>query len=73
MKKINLDEFWSRRYPHGKLPKYAKEIAIEFAKEVLELAAENAKMRILIDDDNDIIEEANIDKQSILDTINQIK
>ena len=84
MKEINLDEFWNKRYPHGKLPKYAKEIALEFAKNLLELAAENVGfiettsdklnsldyMPFITADDNTIW---TFDKQSILDTINQIK
>ena len=50
-----------------------KELCLEFAEQLLELAAENAKMTLLIDEENDIIEEASINKQSILDTINQVK
>lgn len=42
-REINLDEFWNKRYPHGKLPKYAKDIIIEYSKELLELAAENSQ------------------------------
>ena len=69
-KEINIDEFWRKRYPHGKLPKYAKEIAIEFAKEVLELASENAEFK---SSQGGIWKDNEVDKQSILDTINQIK
>jgi len=50
-----------------------RKIIIEFGKQLLELAAENAKMTLLVDEENDIIEEVNIDKQSILDTIKQIE
>ena len=73
-KKINLEEFWNKRYPHGKLPKYAKDIIIEYSKELLKLAAENATTEDVgtITDDGwapyDIVNE-----QSILDTINQIE
>lgn len=66
MKKINLDEFWNKRYPHGKLPKYAKDIALDLVREVLELAAENATY------DKKYVP-SKVNKQSILDTINQIE
>lgn len=71
-KKINLDEFWNKRYPHGKLPKYAKEIIIEYSKELLELASENAVSSYVACGFN-YKDNINIDKRSILDTINQIE
>ena len=46
---------------------------LDFGKQLLELAAENAEMILLVDEENDIIEEASINKQSILDTINQVE
>ena len=46
---------------------------VDFGKQLLELAAENAEMILLVDEENDIIEEASINKQSILDTINQVE
>ena len=73
MREINLDEFWNKRYPHGKLPKYAKEIAVDFAKEILELATENAKIKGFISYSGDEESYIEVDKQSILDTINKIK
>lgn len=53
--------------------------AIEFAKYHVELAlkeaSEKAEMKLLIDEENDIIEEANIDKDTILNAydLTQIK
>ncbi len=40
-------------------------------KQALETAAEKATMRLLVDEENDIIEEANIDKQSITNTFDE--
>ena len=45
----------------------------DLSEQILELAAENAEMILLVDEENDIIEEASINKQSILDTINQVE
>ena len=72
-KKINLEEFWAKRYPNGKLPKYAKEITIELIKEVLELAAENAECESEDDKTGTGREYFWVNKQSILNTINQVE
>lgn len=40
-------------------------------KQTLETAADKAEMKLLIDEDEDIIEEANIDKQSITNTFEE--
>ena len=45
----------------------------DLSEQILEIAAENAEMILLVDEENDIIEEASINKQSILDTINQVE
>jgi len=71
-RKINLEDIWKQKYPYGKLPQYARDIAIEFAKQLLELAAENAEGDI-VDDTNYSNGRVVIDKQSILNTINQIE
>ena len=47
----------------------AKQCALEFGKQLLELAAENANYEV---DGQEHIETVWIDKQSILDTINQV-
>ena len=66
-KKINLEEFWNKRYPHGKLHKYAKDIIIEYSKELLKLAAENADFGDFFDPDLNLL------NKSIINTINQIE
>lgn len=67
MKKINLEKlFKDRNQQDGKLPIWAREFCIETCKQTLELAADNVRVqRGLIS--------SWIDKQSILDTINQIE
>ena len=50
----------------------AKQCALEFGKQLLELAAENAKILHWDTHDTDL-DEYEINKQSILETINQIK
>ena len=78
-KKINLEEIIENELYNKHLffnktnPVQIKNICIEFGKQLLELAAENAEMILLVDEENDIIEEASINKQSILDTINQVE
>lgn len=73
-KKINLNEIWKRKFPHGKLPDYAREIAMEFAKKLLELAAENAETEKEMLPECGVLKSVGVvDKQSILDTINQIE
>jgi len=66
-RKINLEEIWKQKFPHGKLPVYAKEIAMEFARQLLELAAEKARTKVISE------YEVIVNKQSILDTISQIE
>ena len=73
-RKINLDSLWKKKFPHSKLPDYAKEIAMEFAKELLELAAENA----FVDNNHEqgcciSSDDFEVNKQSILNIINQIE
>ena len=74
-KKINLDELYRKgKGSNVNISKAQfKETVLKFGKQLLELAAENAEMILLVDEENDIIEEASINKQSILDTINQVK
>lgn len=74
-KKINLDELYRKgKGSNVNISKAQfKKTVLKFGKQLLELAAENAEMILLIDEENDIVEEASIDKQSILDTIKQIK
>jgi hypothetical protein len=43
----------------------------DIIKDTLRVAAEKATMKLLIDEENDIVQEANIDKESITDTFNQ--
>jgi hypothetical protein len=45
----------------------------EACRQTLELAVENAEMTLLIDEENDIVQEATIDKESILNTIKQVE
>jgi hypothetical protein len=85
---LNAKNLHSYYYPYGdfkqkmihdidcKFCAYEEEVLQamkEACRQVLELASENAKMIILIDEENDIIEEANIDKESITNTINQVE
>lgn len=73
-RKINLEEIWKRKFPHGKLPNYAREIAMEFAKELLELAAENAETEKEMLPECGVLKSVGVvNKQSILDTINQVE
>ena len=78
-KKINLEEIITN-LQNGVLIKSSQSLTIdfkismlEFGKQLLELAAKNAKINLLIDEENDIVEEATINKNSILNTINQIE
>lgn len=84
MKEINLEEILWDSFRNNGIPKpthtladvtkkVVKEAMKEAVKQVLELAAENALINFLIDNENDIVEEASIDKQSIINTINQVK
>lgn len=81
MKEVNLEEILKSYLTIETMlannPDYTFNMVLSAMKEacrqVLELAAENATMTMLIDDENDIVEEASINKQSILDTINQVK
>ena len=75
--KINLEEILRKHTSvewEGISPKeLILKAMLDFGEQLLELAAENAEMILLVDEENDIIEEASINKQSILDTINQVK
>ena len=75
--KINLEEILRKHTSvewEGISPKeLILKAMLDFGKQLLELAAENAEMILLVDEENDIIEEASINKQSILDTINQVE
>ena len=77
LEKINLEEIFDSYSETDCDYCYTKESILFSMKmacqKLLELAAENAKMKLLIDEENDIIEEATIDKQSILDTIKQVE
>lgn len=84
---IRLEEIWKQKFPHGKLPDYAREIALEFGKQLLELAAENAEIEErdyrknptkISNYGQEVCSEYEgiyygVDKQSILDTINQVE
>ena len=73
-KKINLEEFVNEMpFACSQYRTKVKNEMLEFGKQLLELAAENAKMKLLIDEENDIVEEATIDKGSIINTIKQVK
>lgn len=50
-----------------------KETMLEFGKQLLELAAENAKGKPFPMNETGVIRYSEINKQSILDTINQVK
>ena len=68
MQKINLDEFIDDMpFACSQYRTKIKHQLLEFGKQLLELAAENATYDW--NDHEDII----IDKQSILDTINEVK
>lgn len=80
MKTISIEEIWKKRFPHGTLPPYAKEMMIDFGRQLLELAAENAiwdHTEQLIHTDKHGNHYSGkglfVDKKSITDTINQIK
>lgn len=74
---INLEAIFEKQNPQdGKLPEWAKNFTLEVCQQVLELAAENAEITIVNEWDG--IETGNkkvvvVDKQSILDVINQVK
>lgn len=84
-RKINLENIWSKYEEFTKGPNLPGMVDLDYFKPIvnimicegiikaLELASENAKMILSIDEENDIIEEANIDKQSILDIIKQVE
>ena len=56
---------------HFFTPEQLNEYTAKVIRQSLETAAENARMTLLVDEENDIIEEANIDKQSITNTFEQ--
>ena len=72
--KINLDQIYHKHfdglYYDDLTDKMIKNFAIDFGKQLLELAAENAEITMLDEYLEDGVE---INKQSILDTINQIE
>ena len=76
-KKINLDEIIKdgvhnrRLYFNKTNPIYIKNICLEFGKQLLELAAENAKTEVVQMNIAGSIRVVN--RQSILDTIKQVK
>ena len=82
-RKINLEEIikeelYNKHLYFNKMNTVQiKNICLEFGKQLLELAAENADYGVYQNDDGQEpwIHESNIfiDKQSILDTINQIE
>ena len=87
MKEINLDELFGKyfngMYHDDITDDHIKKFALDFGKQLLELASENAMLddgtiiRDTFDIKNDEIFYEDItvivDKQSILDTINQVK
>ena len=72
-RKINLEDVLTKAF-NGKywdIPfEPCKKAMLEFGKQLLELAAENAET---IKDDNPNMEFYTVNKQSILDTINQVE
>lgn len=73
-KEINLEEIYQRLRPkHSSHKELAISLAKEACKQALELASENAEIDVIetTDDSSGFIHEVN--KQSILNTINQIK
>lgn len=77
--KININDLWKEKYPNGKFPESERELVLKFAKQLLELAAENAE--IDWNSEHEVSESISgggythykIDKQSIIDTIKQIE
>ena len=85
MEKINLEDFCSR---YGMIDGYTihsnltlgkvwfNRMMIDYTKKVLELAAKNAKLQFTTSSilgPPDILSKPTVDKQSILNTINQIE
>lgn len=87
-RKINLEEIWSKYEKFSKVPNLPGAIdlgyfkptvnamMLEFGKQILELAAENAKLEITTSSlvgPPIILDKPRINKQSILNTIKQIE
>ena len=52
-------------------PEQLNEYTANVVRQALETAADKAKMTLLVDDENDIVQEANINKQSITNTFEE--
>ena len=87
-RKINLEEICNKYIGENNYSKYVLDTMREFGKQLLELAAENANLIefwensnseyieesvSIFDDDGDFQTMVYVNKQSILDTINQVK
>jgi len=71
MDEIKLEDYWTKKFPNGHLPSYAKEMMLEFASDILQLATENASIKTEVC--MGVVIDHNIDRDSILNTINQIE
>lgn len=84
-RKINLEEIWSKYEKFSKVPNLPGAIdlgyfkptvnamMLEFGKQILELASENARGKILLMTETGVLNYSEVDKQSILNTIKQIE
>ena len=74
MQKINLDEFIDDMpFACSQYRTKIKHQLLEFGKQVLELAAKNARGKILPVTETGVLNYSEVDKQSILDTIKQVE
>lgn len=74
-RKINLEEILENHIDLNDLPVVHSIVSAmkEACKQVIELAAENAKGEVLPMTETGVIKYSKVNKQSILDTINQIE
>lgn len=68
-RRINLNDLWKEKYPNSKFPESERELVMKFAKQLLELAFENA----IVTQEPVPAYEFVVVKQSILDTIKQVE